>query len=460
MSIVATYIVPHPPLIIPDIGRGDEKKIQKTIDAYHKIAKEINEIKPDTIIISSPHAVSYKDYFHISPIINMQGDFSHFGIEDVEMYPKCDTDLVYQIEKKAKAIDFPMGTLGTINQKLDHGVTVPLYFVNKYFDSYKLIVLGPSGLSSINHYHAGKVIQAVIPRDKKVVWIASGDLSHKLLDSGPYGFEPQAPNFDKEISKALSEGNFLELLSLSSKHCRKVAECGIGSFTMMAGALDGYQVKPELLSYEGPFGVGYAVVKYTDLEFSTSRHFDVIYQSIMDSSINELRQNEDPYVTLARASLEYYVKNKRKLDPPSNLKDELLKTKAGVFVSLHLNDKLRGCIGTVIPTKGSIAEEIIDNAISAGTRDYRFNPVKKKELNKIEYSVDVLMPPERIESKDKLDVKKYGVIVSSGHKTGLLLPNLDGIDTVDEQINIAKQKAGINDYEDYKLHRFEVIRHH
>lgn len=460
MSIIASYIVPHPPLIIPEIGNGDEKKIQETINAYHKVAKEISEIKPDTIIISSPHALTYVDYFHISPIETMEGDFTQYDLNDLECYPKCDTELVYQIEKKAKSFDFPMGTLGSKPYKLDHGVTVPLYFINRYYDGYKLVVLGPSGLSGIDHYHVGKIIQSVVPRDKKVVWIASGDLSHKLTADGPYGYEPQGSVFDKEIVEALSNANFLKLLTYTPKHRQKIAECGVGSFTMMAGALDGILPKAELLSYEGPFGVGYSVIKYTDFEFSTSRHFDVIYKSIMDNSIVELRTSEDPYVKLARESLEYYVNNNRKYNPKLNFPNDLKDIKAGVFVSLHLNDRLRGCIGTVIPTKSNIAEEIIDNAISAGTRDYRFPPVKKRELDKIEYSVDVLSSPEQIDSIDKLDVKKYGVIVSSGHKTGLLLPNLEGIDTVDEQVSVALKKGGIEESDEYQLHRFEVIRHH
>ena len=133
--------------------------------------------------------------------------------------------------------------------------------------------------------------------------------------------------------------------------------------------------------------------------------------------------------------------------------------RAGTFVTLKKFGQLRGCIGTISPTAANIAEEIIQNAISAAVRDPRFPPVTASELKDLVYSVDVLGDTENIESPDQLDVKKYGVIVSSGHKRGLLLPNLDGIDNVEEQISIAMQKAGIRKGEKTSLQRFEVVRH-
>ena len=132
---------------------------------------------------------------------------------------------------------------------------------------------------------------------------------------------------------------------------------------------------------------------------------------------------------------------------------------AGVFVSLHKAGGLRGCIGTIAPTTASIAQEILQNAISAGTRDPRFPRVQPEELAQLEYSVDVLNAPEPITSPDQLDVRRYGVIVSSGSRRGLLLPNLEGVDTISQQIDIARQKAGISPRESYTLQRFEVVRH-
>ncbi|MFO7969486.1 MAG: AmmeMemoRadiSam system protein A [Bacillota bacterium] len=167
----------------------------------------------------------------------------------------------------------------------------------------------------------------------------------------------------------------------------------------------------------------------------------------------------NPYVKLAKKALEFYIKNNKEMQKPTDLPKEMLEKKAGVFVSLKKWGDLRGCIGTTSPTTNSIADEIIQNAISAGTRDPRFPPVNEKELSLLTISVDVLKAPEPIESISELDTNKYGVIVRKGRRSGLLLPNLEGIDTPKEQVDIALRKAGIYPEEDYKLERFEVIRH-
>ena len=145
---------------------------------------------------------------------------------------------------------------------------------------------------------------------------------------------------------------------------------------------------------------------------------------------------------------------------PEDLPPEMTSLRAGAFVSLHKDGRLRGCIGTIQPVRSCIAEEIADNAISAATRDPRFSPVRPEELDRLEISVDILSQPEDIRSKAELDVKRYGVIVSKGARRGLLLPNLEGVDTVDEQVSIALRKAGISEREKgIELQRFEVVRH-
>ncbi len=459
MSIIATFIVPHPPLIIPEVGKGEERRIQDTIDAYKSIAKEIAILKPDTIIISSPHSQLYRDYFHMSPGSSAIGNLNQFGAIDIKVKVEYDGSLISLISEECISKDIPAGTEGERDSSLDHGVMVPLYFINKYYSDFKMIRVSPSGLSPLQHYEFGKLIQSVIPKDKSVVWIASGDLSHKLNKDGPYGLVKEGPIFDKELVEAISKGNFLKLLSFDPHFVRKAAECGLGSFTMMAGVIDGYDVKSELLSYEGPFGVGYVVAKYNILGKDDSRMFDKIYITSNEEEIKLSRLKEDPYVKLARESLEYYIKHHKFLKTPDILISDLVNEQAGVFVSIHKNGNLRGCVGTINPITNCIASEIIQNAVSAGINDPRFSKVKKNELTHLQYKVDILFPPEPIESFSELDVKRYGVIVSSGYKSGLLLPNLEGVDTIEEQVNIAKQKAGILNGEAFKMKRFEVIRH-
>jgi AmmeMemoRadiSam system protein A len=167
----------------------------------------------------------------------------------------------------------------------------------------------------------------------------------------------------------------------------------------------------------------------------------------------------DIYVELARQSLTSYIKDGKKLQMPERLPEELMNRRAGAFVSLHKNGELRGCIGTIGPTTYCVAQEIINNAISASTRDPRFPAVKEDEIDQLEINVDVLGEAEPVASPDELDVKRYGVIVSNGMRRGLLLPDLDGVDTVEQQISIARQKAGIGPSEKIELQRFEVVRH-
>lgn len=167
--------------------------------------------------------------------------------------------------------------------------------------------------------------------------------------------------------------------------------------------------------------------------------------------------NESAPVRLARDSLTYYLEHGRLLERPSEFPPDL-ERKAGVFVSFKKKGQLRGCIGTFAPTQPSIAEEVIQNAVSAGTEDPRFSPIRPNEVNDLDISVDVLEPPEQVYSLDELDPKNYGVIVRRGHRSGLLLPDLEGVDTVNEQVGIAMQKAGINPDEEIDLYRFTVTR--
>ncbi|MBL7049434.1 MAG: AmmeMemoRadiSam system protein A [Nitrospira sp.] len=165
-----------------------------------------------------------------------------------------------------------------------------------------------------------------------------------------------------------------------------------------------------------------------------------------------------PFVELAKNAIEHYVRSSEIISPPDNLSPEMSE-KAGVFVSLKINGELRGCIGTFQPTTDSIAAEIIQNALSAAMQDPRFSPVSSDELSEITYSVDVLTAPEQISSESELDPKKYGVIVKAGERRGLLLPDLEGVDTVDEQLRIATMKANISNNEQIDLYRFEVKRY-
>ena len=461
MAIIAGFMVPHPPMIVPDIGKGSEEQIWETTEAYERVADEIAALRPETIIITSPHSVMYADYFHISPGEGAEGSFARFRAPQVRFSETYDTELADEICRRCDEEDFPAGTLGEKDSSLDHGTMVPLYFIRKRYNGGKIIRVGLSGQPLIDHYRLGMIIRdAVNSTGRRAVFIASGDLSHKLQEYGPYGFAPEGPEYDRYIMDVMGRADFGETLEFDSTFCDKAAECGHRSFVIMAGAFDGMAVSAERLSHQDITGVGYGICTFYPEGEDESRHFLDVHMERLEEEMQAKREQSDAYVRLARKSVESYVLRRERISVPEDMPDEMLNRTAGAFVSIHEHGELRGCIGTIAPTKSSVAEEIIANAISASTRDPRFPAITADELPWLEISVDVLGEPEDIDSEEQLDVKRYGVIVSSGNKRGLLLPDLDGIDTPEQQVGIAMRKGGIRRDENYKLQRFEVIRHH
>ena len=460
MPLLAGFMVPHPPLIVPAVGRGGEAEIEETTKAYERVAEEIAALKPETIIITSPHSIMYADYFHISPRDSAKGSFISFGAPEVSFRETYDTNLVEAICDLAAESDFPAGTMGERDRHLDHGTMVPLWFIEKKYRDFKLVRTGLSGLPLTDHYKFGQMIaKAIEQTGRRTVIVASGDLSHKLQDYGPYGYAPEGPEYDKRIMDVMGRAAFGELLDFDETFCDKAAECGHRSFVIMAGAMDGRKVEAKVLSHQDVTGVGYGIGTFYPGEAYEERHFLDSYMAELKKKTEAMRASEDPYVSLARQSLETYIRTGRKISVPEGLPEEMLDTQAGAFVSIHKFGKLRGCIGTIEGVRDSVAEEIINNAISASTEDPRFSPITEDELKWLEINVDVLGEAEYIYSMDQLDVNRYGVIVSKGYRRGLLLPDLDGVDTPEQQVAIAKQKAGIRPDEEVKLQRFEVIRH-
>ncbi len=419
MSIIGAFIVPHPPIILPEVGRGKEKDIQKTIDAYKEAARQIAELKPETVVVTSPHATMYADYFHISPGKSAYGDLGRFGAAGVKVEAEYDREFVEVLAETAEENNIPAGTLGEREKTLDHGTIIPLRFLNEQYSDYQLVRIGLSSLSVREHYRLGKCIAKTAENlDRRVVFIASGDLSHKLKEDGPYGFDKAGPAFDKEITEAMAKADFLRFLTLSPDFCEEAAECGLRSFIIMAGALDCKAVQAELLSYEGTFGVGYGVCTFKIKGEDRTRCFDTIYEEEQTERHNSAKEKEDAYVKLARLSLESYIKTNKRIKLPDGLPDDLLTRRSGTFVSLKKYGQLRGCIGTISPVTDCVATEILRNAISSGTEDPRFPAVTEDELTELVYSVDVLAAAEQIKSIKELDVKRYGVIVTSGYKRG------------------------------------------
>ncbi|WP_097028607.1 AmmeMemoRadiSam system protein A [Clostridium peptidivorans] len=464
-KILSHYIMPHPPIAVAEVGKGEEKKIQETIDACIEISKDVAEKKPQIIIIITPHGPLFRDAVAVINSESIEGDLGNFNAPNVSfklnIHREISNNLLKNLDHDditAVAINETNSRVYDIELELDHGVMVPLYFVNKNYNNYKLVHITYGLLSSEELYKVGKIIKSTVEKSSfDAVLIASGDLSHKLSNESPYGYAKEGPEFDDKIIKLLQNGDVEQIFNLDNNMCEAAGECGLRSFYILLGTLYNKKIQGKLLSYEGPFGIGYGVM---EIETVGDEEKDILkeLEIIKREKLKEIRDKESVYVKLARKSLEGYIRDKRYIDIPEDLPEEMLKEKRGVFVSLKKNGDLRGCIGTTMPTTNNVAEEIIKNAVEAAVGDPRFAPVKEKEVTEIVYSVDVLMPAEDAKRED-LDPKKYGVIVKSGYKRALLLPDLEGVNTVEEQLDVVLRKAGINSGEQYSLQKFEVIRY-
>lgn len=263
MPLLAGYMVPHPPIAVPEIGRGEELKIADTLASFDEVAADIASIKPDTVILTSPHSILYRDYFHISPGRSAIGDFGRFGARSVTFSTLYDEELVEAISEEAGKSGIPAGTEGERDPLLDHGTTVPMYFINKRYTGYKLVRIGLSGFSLQTHYDFGKAIRRAIDKtDRRVVFVASGDLSHCQKEDGPYGYQKEGPVYDEKIMNTMGAGDFKSLVNYDETLLDASMECGHRSFTIMGGAFEGLKINTKRLSHEATFGVGYGFCIY------------------------------------------------------------------------------------------------------------------------------------------------------------------------------------------------------
>ncbi len=316
----------------------------------------------------------------------------------------------------------------------EHAIEVQLPFIQYIKPDAKIVPVILRDASVIVYKEIGQAIaRAIKELGKNVGLIASGDMTH---------YEPAkvARLKDMRAIEAMVKLDAEELLERVRSF--NITMCGYGPAAVAIYAAKELGAnKAELVRYQNSGDVTgdmSAVVGYAGIVF--------------------LNRVESALVQLARETVESYVITGA-VPKPKTIPHEM-QGKAGVFVSIHKGDELRGCIGTIEPQEDNIAREIIQNAISASTRDPRFFAITPSELEQLNYSVDVLTEPEPVRSKAQLDAKKYGVIVQAGVRRGLLLPDLEGVDTVDEQIEICQAKGGIDPKEPYKLYRFEVKRYH
>lgn len=462
--ITYTALTPHPPLIVPFVGGGRISEVTSTVQAMNSLARDLADTSPDTIVILTPHGNVFSDCITCLSEAVLYGDFKAFGSQAEGSTYNNDLELMVQISKRAVKqginfinVDMECAASNRLKGNLDHGILVPMHFVGPALNcQIRLVPISTGFLSNLELYTLGKIIQeSAAALNRRVAVIASGDMSHRLKNEGPYDYHPNGQAFDLQVKELLAAGDVRGILEIPAQLRDNAGECGYRSIVIMLGTLDGLKFNSQVFSYEGPFGVGYLVAGFRPLEQAPSLLAELKQQE--KQRLEAERRSESDPVKWARMVLESYIQGGKVPQLPPDLAG-LSEKKAGVFVSLKKNGQLRGCIGTIAPVHDSLAQEIAANAISSGTRDARFFPLEQGELEQLTYSVDILGEAQECSRQD-LDPARYGVIVSAAGKRGLLLPDLEGVDTVDQQLQIALEKGGISPGEKYRIERFEVKRY-
>ena len=256
-------ITPHPPLLIPDIGQGKEQEISATIKAMQKLAKSLSAAKPDIALIVSPHGQWQYDAMGVFTGPSSQGNMLSWGSTMRGISLPNDMDFVKSLVIECNRRNLPVTSLGTTAYSLDHGVMVPLYFLLPSLKNIPVVPLTFSALPLVTHLDFGKALQKVATElNKRAVFIASGDLSHRLIPGAPAGYDPAGREFDEHIVKASESMDIKSILDMSDEFIERAGECGLRSIVMLLGTLEEMKVKSEILSYEGPFGVGYLVASF------------------------------------------------------------------------------------------------------------------------------------------------------------------------------------------------------
>ncbi len=424
-------VTPHPPIIVPEVGKGNEAPAANTVTAMKRLSARLSPLIPDIVLVLSPHA-PYSEGLCVILADRYEGDFSRFGASGRKWSFRGAVEEGETLTREISR-NLPVTILRPQKGALDHASLVPLSFLGESWNGRtRLVLANPIGMSPKDAYKLGKIL-ADFDHDATWGFIGSADLSHRLIPGAPAGYDAQGRFFDENVVRSIREGSGAELLSLPDSLVEAAGECGFRSVATFLGLTE--KEHRTVLSYEGPFGVGYCVAC-----------------AALDPAL---------YLpSVARRAVEEMLETGRVLSAPPVDDDPVLSAANACFVSLKTGDgNLRGCIGTILPQHAALVEEVISNAVSAAFHDPRFPPVNRTELTDLHFSVDVLSHPERVNGIEELNPRIYGVILEQGARRGVLLPDLEGVDSVEEQLRIASMKAGIRDPLSSSLYRFTVNRY-
>ncbi|MBS7528178.1 AmmeMemoRadiSam system protein B [Fusibacter paucivorans] len=477
------YFMPHAPVFLPNIGISEAPQVKMTFEAMHEVGKRVAEMAPETIVVISPHGPRFTDAIAIYDQNDYRGDLKAFG----------DFDHTFSFEKDIKYIDALMQCNRTANKRfytlkenqfkqfeldtaLDHGVLVPLYFITRHYHNFKLVCLSDADFSPAELIESGALLRKAAEQvNRKVLFIASGDLSHTLNDQGPYQYKPAGKVVDNAVCEAFEKSDIERLAILAPETIAEAAICGLGPLWLLLGVYECQAYQTNRLSYQGPFGVGYAVAEFEKIDGVGARRA-VLFKAKMKTRTDAVRKRMSPIATYALRVLKArlqdslpprieiranaYIINHEKFKIDEAVSKQLLTKTADVFVSIKSDGALRGCIGSVgSDTKAPLYEKIAYYVAQAASHDSRFEPIGMSEYELLTISVDVLSPLEAITSTALLDSRKYGIFVTDGLNSGVLLPAIEGVDSVVEQMRIAAHKGGFLVEDIKETYRFTVDRY-
>jgi AmmeMemoRadiSam system protein A len=391
----------------------------------------LSSVAAQLAIVVSPHSPSSMTSLPVRRAARAAGDLGRFRAPQVRVEALVDTALASALVVDGQGAGFPL--IWAEETELDHGVVVPLHALPRTMAGKRCIFLGVSGWPLPRFVEFGEWLHRRL-RDRSAILIASGDLSHRLTPDAPYGFRPQGPLFDRLVIDALRAGFWEHIEALDQDLVEEAGECGLRPLAILLGAGRAANLHSTVLSYEGPFGVGYPVVAFTG--------------SAVPAIMLDIQ-------TLGRQAIETYLRTRQLIDPPEPIPIELQSASA-VFVTLRKHGELRGCVGSVRPTEATAAHELIRYAVASAVRDPRFDPVRLDEVSALTIKVQLLDRPEPVTDIADLDPRIFGIIVRRGDRQALLLPDIEGIETPEQQVFAACQKAGIDRHAPLELERFRT----
>lgn len=441
-GVVCAILMAHAPILVPAVGNGRGQAASASTQAMREAAKTVVNRHPESIVLISPHSPRKPGAFGLWSDDPVTGSFAPFGAPKTQVTLPHDRRLTNSIAAEARGRN--VMTWSIRHTELDHGALVPLWFLAEAGWT------GPVVLASLNYSGEGgltsfgeAIAAAAKTTGRRIGIIASGDMSHRLTPSAPCGFHPQAHEFDEAFIRLLKAGNYRGLQDMDPDLRELAAEDAVDSTIVAAAATAWSPSGHNVLNYEGPFGVGYGVA----VLFAATTGIE---------PLKLFSDTEEILPHIARYSVETALRRMNESAPKAE--GEHLNHAAGVFVTIRSRaGELRGCIGTITPATTNVIMETWRNARLAALHDGRFEPVTLGELPQLRFEVSVLHPPEEIFSEQSLNPQRYGVIVSTEDgRRGLLLPAIEGITTVEQQVLHARRKGRIDPEEPVRLERFEV----